>query len=435
MQYAFVLDKNRKPLMPCHPARARKLLKKGRAAVFRLAPFTIILKDRTLEESDVQSVALKIAPSAKETGIAAVREDDDGKQHALALLQLKHRSERIRDALTARRNLRRSRRSRKLRYRAKRFSNRKRAEGWLAPSLRHRVETTVNWVGRLRKLVPVTRIVYVLNKFDTQKMQTPDIEGIGYQHGELFEYEVREYLFEKFGRKCVYCGKSDVSLNIDHVVPRARGGSNRLSNLVLACVECNQTKGARTQEDFLHGKPATLKRIKEQLKRPLKTEAELNATRWAMYRELKATGLLVEVGSVAQTKFNRHVFNVPKAPCLDALCAGKINGLSDWQKRDVLNIACTGRGSYQRTRVNKYGFPRGYLMRTKRIKGYATGDLVRAVVPSGKKAGAYTGRVSVRARGYFNIKTSVGIATDIASHYCRLLQRSDGYGYEVNHIQ
>ena len=145
MTLALVLDKNRKPLMPCHPARARKLLSKGRAAVFRLAPFTIILKDRTLEESKVQSVRVKIDPGSKETGVALVREDEEDAQtqHALAFFSIKHRGAAIRDNLKKRSALRRGRRSRNLRYRAPRFLNRRRPEGWIAPSLAHRVQTTM----------------------------------------------------------------------------------------------------------------------------------------------------------------------------------------------------------------------------------------------------------------------------------------------------
>ena len=90
-----------------------------------------------------------------------------------------------------------------------------------------------------------------------------------------------------------------------------------------------------------------------------------------------------------------------------------------------------GRGSYQRTRLTKHGFPRGYLMRQKQVHGFQTGDMVRAIVPTGKKAGTYTGRVAVRKRGSFNIQRSAGTVSDISYKYCTLIQRSDGYGYYV----
>src|SRR5262245_27830015 len=128
----LVLDQNRKPLDPCSPARARYLLAKRRAAVFRRFPFTIILKDRTVEESVVHAHRLKIDPGSKVTGIAVVQE---GTARVVFAAEIEHRGARITAALAARRALRRSRRSRKTRYRQPRFDNRRRRQGWLPPSL------------------------------------------------------------------------------------------------------------------------------------------------------------------------------------------------------------------------------------------------------------------------------------------------------------
>lgn len=424
----FVQDRKHRPLMPCRPARARRLLKSGRARVVRLFPFTIRLVDRLLEDSSVQSVLVKIDPGSRQTGVALVRADEKAHHHALFFVNLVHRGESIRDALTARRNCRRRRRG-NLRHRAPRFLNRTKPQGWLPPSLRHRVDTATAWVAKLVKLAPVTGIVEEFVKFDTQKLQNPEISGIEYQQGTLFEYEVREYLLEKFGRKCVYCGAENVSLNIDHVVPKARGGSNRISNLVLSCVNCNQKKDSQPVEVFLKNRPEVLDRIKRRLKTPLRDAATVNATRWSLFNALKAFGLPVETGSGALTKFNRHTFGVPKEHWLDALCAGRVNGVHYPEGMGILQVRCTGRGSYQRTRVDKYGFPRGCLTRQKRVHGFATGDMVKAVVPSGKKAGTYRGRVAVRARGCFVIQTPEGKVDGIGWRHCRLLSFNDGYGY------
>jgi len=95
----------------------------------------------------------------------------------------------------------------------------------------------------------------------------------------------------------------------------------------------------------------------------------------------------------------------------------------------ILQIKATGRGAYQRTRLNKHGFPRGYLTRLKRHFGFQTGDMAKACVPSGKNAGVHIGRVAVRASGSFNIQTPQGIIQGISHSYCRLLQSGDGYGY------
>jgi HNH endonuclease len=217
-------------------------------------------------------------------------------------------------------------------------------------------------------------------------------------------------------------------------LPKALGGTNRISNLAIACVKCNSRKGARRIEDFLAHDPKRLARIKAQLKAPLKDAAAVNSTRWALFKSLKATGLPVAVASGGRTKWNRHVLAIPKTHALDAACVGHVDAISDW-RRPTLAIKCAGRGSYQRTRLNKYGFPRGYLTRQKRVFGFQTGDLVMATVPNGKKAGIYAGRVAVRARGSFNIQTGRGLATDISARFCTLIQRADGYGYawSVNH--
>ncbi|WP_218576826.1 RNA-guided endonuclease IscB, partial [Desulfobacter latus] len=138
-----------------------------------------------------------------------------------------------------------------------------------------------------------------------QKIQNPEISGVAYQQGELMGYEVREYLLEKWDRTCAYCGKTDIPLEIEHIVPKSKGGSNRVSNLTLACTACNRKKGNKPLEQFLSRKPELLKRIQKQSKVPLKDAGAVNATRWDLFRTLKKTGLPVETGSGGLTKFNR----------------------------------------------------------------------------------------------------------------------------------
>ena len=296
---------------------------------------------------------------------------------------------------------------------------------------RGRVETTIAWVNRLRRLAPVSAISQELVRFDTQAMQHPEIAGVEYQQGELAGYEVREYLLAKWNRTCAYCGATHVPLQIEHIQPKAKGGSNRVSNLTLACAPCNRKKGVQSIEDFLKRKPEALKRILSRAKRPLKDAAAVNTTRWALFNVLKDTGRPVETGSGGLTKFNRVRLGVPKTHALDAACVGQVDALHDWN-RPTLAIKATGRGSYQRTRLDRFGFVRGYLTRQKRIHGFQTGDQVIARVPIGKKAGFYVGRVAVRTTGSFNIQTSTGVVQGISHRHCRLLQRADGYGYACN---
>jgi 5-methylcytosine-specific restriction endonuclease McrA len=426
----FVLDRSGRPLMPCTEKRARLLLERGRARVHKVMPFTIRVVDLKAEVCEFQALRVKLDPGSKTTGIALVRETAGNGVAVINLFELIHRGKQISEALTARRGHRRLRRS-KLRYRAPRFLNRgNKKPGWLAPSLQHRVDTTLAWVHRLQRLAPVSSISTELVRFDMQALENPEIEGAQYQQGTLAGYEVREYLLEKWGRTCAYCGAKGVPLQMEHIQPRSKGGSNRISNLTLACQCCNQQKGAISIEEFLRKQPERLKRIQAQAKRPLKDGAAVNVTRWALVNALKATGLAVETASGGRTKFNRMALGIPKTHALDAACVGHVNSMTGWHQ-PTLCLKAMGRGSYQRTRLDKYGCVRGYLTRSKSIQGFQTGDMVKAEVPQGKKAGSYTGRVAVRASGSFNIQTSDGLVQGVSHRYCTVVQRGDGYGYQL----
>ncbi|GAA0820262.1 RNA-guided endonuclease IscB [Streptosporangium amethystogenes subsp. fukuiense] len=427
----FVLDRRGHPLDPCHPARARRLLAAGRAVVHRHTPFVIRLKDRSVADSTVAGVQVGIDPGSKHTGLA-VFTDHGGNRSGRYAIQLDHRGAAIRDRLSAQAALRRGRRSRNLRHRAPRFLNRTKPQGWLAPSLRHRVEGTMSWVARLTRWAPVAAVHVERVSFDTHALSAgKPLEGVEYQQGTLAGCEVREYLLAKWGRACAYCGASGVPLNLDHLHPRSRGGSNRISNLALACVRCNQAKNAIPVEVFLKARPALLARILKQAKAPLRDAAAVNATRWALWRVLEATGLPVSTASGGRTKWNRSRTGAAKSHTLDALHVGHLEGVTAWPST-VLVVTATGRGAYARTRTDRYGFPRLRLPRTKRVKGFATGDLVRAVVPSGKKTGVHTGRVAVRSTGSFNITTRHGTVQGIGHRHVNLLQRADGYGYTTH---
>lgn len=436
----FVLDRSGKPLMPCTEKRARLLLARGRARVHRVVPFVIRLIDRCADASDFQLLRIKLDPGSRTTGLALVRDVEGIDAETgevvrgaavLNLFELVHRGRQISEALTARRSMRRRRRG-NLRYRAPRFQNRgNKKRGWLAPSLQHRVNTTMAWAKRLQRWAPISAISSELVRFDMQQLENPEISGVEYQQGTLAGYEVREYLLEKWGRKCMYCNESDKPLQVEHIHPRAKGGTNRVSNLGIACGDCNQAKGTLDIRDFLAKKPEKLAKALAQARRPLKDAAAVNATRWALANALKATGLPVELASGGRTKFNRSRLAIPKTHALDAACVGEILVLNDWQK-PILTIKCSGRGSYQRTRLNQHGFPRAYLMRQKTVQGFQTGDRVKATIAKGKKIGTYVGRVAVRASGSFNIQTATGVIQGIRFKHCRILQRNDGYGYSYS---
>jgi RRXRR protein/HNH endonuclease len=415
MQRVLVLDLEKKPLMPCRPSRAKELLKTGKAAVFRRYPFTIIMKGET--GTEIQPIAFKADPGSKTTGIALVADFKRGKTVVWAG-ELEHRGQAIRDALLSRSALRRGRRNRHCRYRKARFKNRHKPNGWLPPSLVSRIENVMSWFSRLRHSSPVSSLSIELAKFDTQLMQNPEISGIEYQQGELSGYETREYLLEKWGRKCAYCGAKDIPLQIEHIIPRSRNGSNRMSNLTIACDPCNKSKGTKTAAEFGHS------RIQGQAKRPLKDAAVMNATRWALYERLQDTGLSVECGTGGRTKFNRTRLGLPKAHWIDAACVGLSGEMIIVPSLVPLRIKATGHGKRQRCLTDAYGFPKAHAKREKTFQGWQTGDMARAVIPTGKYAGMFIGKVAIRHRPSFRIGKVY-----VHPKYLVRLHRADGYEY------
>jgi 5-methylcytosine-specific restriction endonuclease McrA len=428
MSKVFVLDTNKLPLNPVHPGRARGLLSSGKGAVFKRYPFTIILKC-VVETPVIEPLRIKIDPGSKITGLAVV---NDASGEVVFAAELTHRGQAIKKSLDDRRRVRRSRRQRHTRYRKPRWDNRtNKPKGWLPPSLESRIANVVTWVKRLLRLCPITALSQELVKFDTQAMENPEISGVEYQQGTLYGYELREYLLQKWQWQCAYCGAKDVPLQIEHMVPRANGGTNRASNLTLACEPCNIKKGTQDIRTFLAKNPELLARILAQAKAPLKDAAAVNATRWVLYERLKTVGVPIECGSGGRTKYNRTARNLAKAHWLDATCVGArtpehlhITGIIP------LLITAHGHGRRQVCLMDGFGFPRTKPKKVKRVKGFQTGDIVKAVVTSGKKVGVYVGRVAVRATGSFNITTKAGTVEGIGHRFCAPLHRVDGYSYQ-----
>lgn len=423
--FVFVIDTNKQPLDPVPPGQARRLLKQGKAAVYRRYPFTIILK-YAVPNPKTQPHQLKIDAGSKTTGLAIVQSDK-----VVWSAELTHRGQQIKNDLESRRAIRRTRRNRKTRYRKPRFLNCIRPDGWLPPSLQSRVENILTWINRIRRYVSITGISQELVKFDTQTMQNPEISGKEYQQGELAGYEVREYLLEKWGRKCAYCGVENVPLEIEHIHPKSKGGSNRVSNLTLACRSCNQAKGNRDIKEFLAQKPNVLNRILKQAKQPLKDAAAVNSTRWCLFNRLKQTELPIETGTGGRTKYNRTRLELPKTHWLDAACVGVVESLRVLTQQPLL-ITAKGWGNRQMCTPNKYGFPVKHRTRRKTFFGFQTGDMVRAILPSGKFAGTHVGRLTVRESGVFEMRTPKGKISPVRHKYCKSIHRNDGYMYSFS---
>ncbi|MGW2518810.1 RNA-guided endonuclease IscB [Streptomyces sp. NPDC001617] len=439
----FVLSKEGQPLMPCHPARARELLAKGRAVVVRQVPFAIRLKDRTFAESEIDGLQLRIDPGSKGTGLVLSDEkkevNGDGVtvtvRRGLVSVELQHRGDQIHRRMQQRAGYRHRRRSANCRYRSPRSSNRTRSAGWLPPSLRHHVDTVFSQAARLCRYTPVTEIHVESAAFDTHSMNTGrPLSGFEYTQGTLAGTDARAYLHSTWNSACAYCGATGVPLNAEHISPRSQGGSNRISNLVLSCVPCNKAKGTTPVEAFLADRPDLLAKVLQQVRAPLQDAAAMNATRWQLRSALSTLGRPVYGWTSAHTKSNRSSTGLEKTHTLDALSVGHLDheggdAMVRFPSR-VLVVKATGRGSYARTTPDRYGFPRLRRARAKQHFGYVTGDLVQATMPTGNWVGTWTGRISVRARGQHSLTTPRG-RINVSHWNLRLLQRGDGYGYST----
>jgi 5-methylcytosine-specific restriction endonuclease McrA len=327
----FVLNMRGAPLMPMTPGKARKLLKEGKAKVVQRTPFTIQLLYATGETK--QDVTLGVDAGYSTVGYSATTDEKE-----LIAGELTLRSD-IKRLLEKRRAYRRTRRSRKW-HREPRFNNRGK-KGWFAPSIRHKLDSHIRLIEKIKKLLPITKTVIEVASFDTQKMQNPEISGIEYQHGELQGYEVREYLLEKFNRKCAYCGKKDTPLEVEHIVPKSRGGSDRISNLTIACHECNQTKGSQTAEEFGHPK------IQAKADKSLKATAFMNYVRSRIVDLLNCDSTYGYI-----TKHDRIELGLPKSHANDAfVIAG-----GDVQQRSEEYIVTQTRRNKRSIQMNRRGY-------------------------------------------------------------------------------
>ncbi|MGB3651597.1 MAG: RNA-guided endonuclease IscB [Rivularia sp. (in: cyanobacteria)] len=417
----FLVDTNKQPLNPITAKQARKLLEKGKAAVFRQFPFTLILKT-AVENPLIYPLTLKLDPGSKFSGISILSGSE-----IIWCAEIEHRGYLIKQSLESRRAIRRGRRNRKTRYRKARFNNRKRKEGWLPPSLLHRVQTTETWVKRLIKFAPIQEIWIESVKFDLSKMQNPEITGKEYQQGTLFGYEVREYLLEKWNRKCAYCGAYNIPLQIEHIHPKSKGGSDRVSNLTIACEKCNQKKGNKPVEQFLSNKQDLLKTILQQAKKPLRDAAAVNSTRNKIVEVLENI-LPVSKGTGAQTKQNRIRLDLPKEHWVDSACIGKIDNLI-FRTNQPLKIKSTGHGTRQKVITDRFGFPSKYRPQSAIFFGFKTGDIIKAVIVKGQYVGNWLGRVAVRKTGNFRITVKGIKPFDVNHKNCIILHKADGYNY------
>ena len=435
--YVFIIDSKRNPLKPCTPKRAKQLQRAGKAKAIRRYPFTLILENQTTPPEPY--LELRIDPGSKFSGFALVTSNNE----VIWGMELEHRGQQISQSLTKRADFRRNRRNRQTRYRKKRF-DRKKPNGWLAPSLMHRVQTVATWIERICRYAPVAKIVIEKVKFDTQKLDNPSIEGIEYQQGTLAGYTIREALLSHWGRECAYCGATNIPLQIEHIQPKSKGGTNRFNNLTLACHHCNQTKGNRSVEEFLASEPEILKKIKSHCKKSLADAAAVNSTRNKIFEIAGSTGLKISAGNGALAKLIRTKSNLPKAHWIDAAS----NSL-DLQPIKLLThqpllVSCKGHGNRQMRRCNAKGFPAitsikidrqtgkkivNYVKPKKVYQHVKTGDIINLTLEKDRKhtlAGTYTARVKTPTAKGAEVKIA---GHRVSSNLFKFIHRGDGYDY------
>ena len=388
----YVLDIDGNPLMPCSPAKARHLLDAGKAKVVRRTPFAIQL---TFEvDGYVNEVKLGVDAGSKTIGLSAV---DDEKELYACEYELRND---IVAKLSTRREQRRTRRSHK-RYRKPRFDNRKRRQGWLAPSVQHKVDCHVRAVEDVCKLLPVSKVVVEVAQFDIQKIKNPEIEGEGYQHGELEGWNTREYVLWRDGHRCANChGKSkDDVLQVHHIESRKTGG-NAPNNLVTLCKTCHERYHAGEIE-------LNVKRGAN-----YRDAAFMNITRWAVYERLQEVCEDVNLTYGYVTKRERISHGLAKSHAIDARC---IAGGADVEPADVVyRVKKVRRNNRQ---VNKANKGKGGRWKHNQAAKYVHGfQLFDKVVYEGHEYFVH-GR---RSSGYFSLKDMQG--NSLVSVNCKKLR-------------
>ena len=359
--------------MPCKPAKARHLLREGKADVITICPFTIRLNWNC--ESNTQEIVVGLDTGAMVIGCGVTNENNVIYQSETRL-----RTD-INKKMLRRRAYRRNRRYRKTRYRQPRFDNRKRPKGWLPPSLRSKADSTIKIVKKLSERLPISKIRVEIAKFDTQKLQNPDINGKEYQQGQMEDYDnVRAYVFERDKYTCGICKKRGGILEVHHIIHRKDGGSDRPGNLVTVHEDCH--------EKFHRGE------IKHTFRKPkhYKMEAHVTILKDVIVDELrKCFDVSVETTFGYITKTNRKRLGLEKTHYNDAIAIAVGNRYDSVKQPDRMYLGiCRPRGNYKlykgsnsqtRNQCAKelFGFKRfdilkynkdRYILKGKRSSGY-----------------------------------------------------------------
>lgn len=291
----YVLNKNARPLMPCSSRKARMLLSAGKAVVVKRTPFVIRLIHGT--SGYVQPVTLGVDSGFTHVGLSAVTNKAE-----VYATDVELRKDLV-DLNSERRMYRRNRRNRKTWYRQPRFDNRRKPDGWLAPSIQHKLESHKKLIAGVNSILPVSRMIIEVAAFDIQKIKNPDISGEGYQNGDQTGFwNVREYVLYRDGHRCQApkCNGKDKVLNVHHIESRKTGG-DRPGNLITLCETCHKKHHDGVEK--LKLKPSN----------SFKAETFMSMVRWRLVNE---TGAEHSYGYI--TKTNRIALGLAKSHVNDA---------------------------------------------------------------------------------------------------------------------
>lgn len=389
----YVLSQNGQPLMPTkNHAKVRILLKSKKAKVIRRCPFTIQLMYSSTNYT--QSINLGVDAGSKHIGISATT-----KNKVLFESDVELRND-IVNLLSTRRQNRRTRRNRKTRYRKPRFDNRKRKDGWLAPSVQNKVDTHLTVIRKVHEILPVSKIIVEVASFDIQKIKNPTIGGTEYQQGSQLDFwNVREYVLFRDNHTCQCCkGKSkDKILNVHHIESRKTGG-DAPNNLITLCETCHT--------GYHKGTVNLPKRIKRGMS--FKDASFMGIMRWAFYNKLKEIYPNVSLTYGYITKNTRIENKLPKDHYIDARCiSGNPKAVSDWGVYYQKKVRCHNRKIHKNTILKD-----GYRKRNQapyEVMGFRLYDKVRWKQQNcfifGRRS---TGRMDLRLLDGTKVNASVG---------------------------
>ncbi len=348
MGLVHVLSNNGDPLMPCSPGKAARLLNRRCAKVVSRTPFTIQLLYSS--SGFKQPITLSIDSGSKTIGVAAT---GNGKTYYAA--EVETRSD-IPEKTSQRTSYRRTRRGRKLRYRKARWSNRKRKEGWLTPTMNSKIGAHHREINFVKTILPITRLVIETASFDIHKITNPDVSQKEYQEGRQKDYyNVKQFVLSRDSHTCQKClgKKKDPKLHVHHILFRSQGGSDSPDNLITLCKSCH--------DDLHQQEQAEKESLKLQKKQQVKTADAVQVSTIGAY--LKKS-LEFEETFGYETKYKRELLNLKKEHYIDAICIGLSEGETVQLPEFFYKKRCIPLGDYKQTAgsSSEKSIPTGKIM-------------------------------------------------------------------------